>query len=119
MGMSDSKLSIEKSGEVTVIRFLDENLIDEAEIRQISGEILQAVEESVVPRILIDFAGLKHLSSAAIGTLVSVNNRVEAKDGKLRLANIAPMIYEVFTITKLDSMFAIHKTADEAMAKFA
>jgi len=50
------------------------------------------------------------LSSAALGALINVNNRMKAKNGQLRLANIKPQIFEVFVITKLNKLFRIHGT---------
>jgi len=49
---------------------------------------------------------------------VLVNNKIKAKGGKLRLADIDPQIYEVFVITKLNRIFDIHDTVDEAVSSF-
>ena len=117
--MHESKLSIEQSGEVVFVRFVDEDLVDEVEIRQAAGELLEAVEAAPVPKMLIDFEGLTHLSSSVIGVLVSVSNKIRAKDGQLRLANVGPLIREVFEITRLDKMFTICGTAQEAMSSFS
>lgn len=54
-----------------------------------------------------------------LGTLITINNKIRSKDGQLRLANIDPQIYEVFVITKLNKLFQIHDTNDEAMRSFA
>ena len=58
------------------------------------------------------------LSSAALGTLITINNKVRSKDGQLRLANIDQQIYEVFVITKLNKLFQIHEATEQAMASF-
>jgi anti-sigma B factor antagonist len=118
MAETASRLTIERDGGVTVIRFNDRNILDEASIQSIGEEILRQVEASPAPKILIDFTHVDHLSSAALGTLITVNNKVRQKDGQLRLSNIDPQIYEVFVITKLNKLFQIHKSAPEAMASF-
>jgi anti-sigma B factor antagonist len=118
MPESASRLSIQREGDVTVIRFNDRNILDEASIQAIGEEILRHVEASPGPRILIDFTHVDHLSSAALGTLITVNNKVRQKDGQLRLCNIDPQIYEVFVITKLNKLFQIHKSAQDAMGSF-
>jgi anti-sigma B factor antagonist len=69
--------------------------------------------------MLICFKGVEHLSSAALGTLINVNNKVKQKEGQLRLSDINPQIYEVFQITKLNRIFQIHDTAEKAIASFA
>jgi len=58
-----------------------------------------------------------HLSSAALGALITLNNQVKAKDGRMRLCNIDDQIYEVFTITKLDRLFPIDPSTDAALSK--
>ena len=118
MAQTESRLTVQRNGEVTVIRFMDRNILDEASIQAIGDEILHHVEASTSPKMLIDFTNVDHLSSAALGTLITVNNKVRQKDGQLRLCNIDPQIYEVFVITKLNKLFHIHKTSPEAMTSF-
>ncbi len=59
-------------------------------------------------------AAVDHLSSAALGTLITINNKVKVKGGQLRLSDINPQIYEVFTITKLNKLFKIFPTVKDA-----
>ena len=71
------------------------------------------------PKVLISFDNVDHLSSAALGTLITINNKIRSKDGQLRLAEIDPQIYEVFVITKLNKLFQIYDSADQALASFS
>jgi anti-sigma B factor antagonist len=119
MASSASRLRIRNEGGVTRIEFIDRNILDEANIQQIGEEIARIVDATPQPKLLISFNGVDHLSSAALGTLITVNNRLKAKGGQLRLAEIDPQILEVFRITKLDRLFQIHETADKAVASFA
>ena len=50
--------------------------------------------------------------------LINANKRVKEKNGQLRLANIKPQIFEVFVITKLNKLFKILPSRDEALASF-
>lgn len=118
MAAHDSRLRISQQGEVTQIEFLDRNILDEANIQAIGDEIGQLIEEAGEPRLLISFNNVDHLSSAALGALITINKRVNDKSGALRLADIDPQIYEVFTITRLDKLFQIHETRDDALTSF-
>ncbi len=118
MAEQDTRLSIGTNDGVTRVEFLERNIVDEASIQQIGEEILREVDASVMPKILIDFKNVDHLSSAALGQLITINNKVRQKDGQLRLANIDAQIYEVFVITRLNKLFHIHETDDEALASF-
>ncbi len=117
--MSDSRLRVSDNEGVTLVEFIDRNILDEANIQAINEEITGVIEQSDRPRILISFSNVDHLSSAALGALITINNRVREKKGELHLANIDPQIYEVFVITRLNKLFNIHDTTDEARGAFA
>ena len=114
----DSRLMIQRDREITRIEFLDRNILEEASIQQIGDEISQIIEQSAVPKLLLSFENVEHLSSAALGTLITVNNKIRQKGGQLRLSNIDPQIYEVFVITKLNKLFQIYDNAEKAAASF-
>lgn len=118
MPTQDSRLLIHRDGDIIQISFVDRNILEETSIQQIGDEIAQLIDESLNPRILINFTDVEHLSSAALGTLITINNRLRQKDGQLRLCTIDPQIHEVFKITKLDKLFQIHETVDEATSSF-
>ena len=113
------RLTIERDGPIAVIRFNDRNILDEASIQSISEEILRHIDALTNPMILMDFNNVDHLSSAALGSLITINNRVRKRDGQLRLCNIDAQIMEVFVITKLNKLFQIHATAKAAMDSFS
>jgi len=119
MASSVSRLRITSKDGVTQIAFIDRNILDEANIQQIGDEITRIIESEATPKILISFENVDHLSSAALGTLITINNKVKQKDGQLRLADIDRQIYEVFLITKLNKLFYIHETSEQAMASLA
>lgn len=118
MPTPESRLRISTVDGVTQVRFIDRNILDEANIQHIGEEIGAVIDRGQAPRILICFENVDHLSSAALGTLITVNNKVRARGGQLRLSNIDPQIYEVFVITKLHKLFEIHENVDRAMGSF-
>ena len=117
--MSESRLRVSDNDGVTLIEFVDRNILDEANIQAINEEITGEIEKSATPKLLISFSNVDHLSSAALGALITINNKIKEKSGELHLANIDPQIYEVFMITRLNKLFNIHDTTDEARAAFA
>lgn len=119
MPASESRLRIQHDSGVTRVEFLDRNILDEANIQKIGEELATVTDGAGSPRLLISFANVDHLSSAALGMLITINNRIRSKGGQLRLADIDPQIYEVFVITRLNQLFDIHDTAAEAFSSFA
>jgi len=118
MATEASRLRIKKVGDVTQVEFIDRNILDEANIQMIGEEISSIIDSGPKPKLLISFTNVDHLSSAALGTLITVNNKVRHTSGQLRLSDIDPQIFEVFVITKLNKLFEIHETAAEALKSF-
>ncbi len=119
MSHAESRLRVRKVNKVIQIEFVDRNILDESNIHQIGEEITHLIEVEQAPKVIISFANVDHLSSAALGTLITIHNKVKARAGQLRLAKIDPQIYEVFVITKLNKLFEIHEDVDRAMASLS
>ncbi|VAX42042.1 hypothetical protein MNBD_PLANCTO03-1255 [hydrothermal vent metagenome] len=118
MAGSDSRIRVKQAEGVTQIEFIDRNILDEANIQAIGEEIGTIIESSPKPKLLISFANVDHLSSAALGTLITINTKIRNKGGKLCLADIDPQIYEVFVITRLNQLFEIKESTAEALKAF-
>jgi anti-sigma B factor antagonist len=119
MTSAASRLRVTDEDGITRIEFIDRNILDEANIQQIGDEITRLIDSQPQPKVLISFENVDHLSSAALGTLITINNKIRTKDGQLRLANIDAQIYEVFVITKLNKLFQIHESAEQALTSFS
>lgn len=112
-------LAVIQEKDIRIVEFMNSKILDEANIAEIGATLNALIDEVDQPRLLLDFASVDHLSSAALGMLINANNRIKQRNGQLRLANIKSQIFEVFRITKLDRLFRIYTTRDEAMASFA
>ena len=109
------RLKAIKQGEVTIVELLDEKILDEAVISQIGERLSELVAQDAMPRIVMDFTQVGHMSSSALGMLITLHKRVREKGGLLRLCSIRPTIYEVFEITRLNQVFGILPSREEAV----
>ena len=114
MAQEPARLKLTRNGDTVQVEFTSRKILDEANIAEIGEQLTALVEKEDRPRIIISFAAVDHLSSAALGTLITINNKIKQKSGQLRLSDINPQIYEVFTITKLNKLFRIYGTLKEA-----
>jgi len=103
---------------VTVVHFTDAKVIDQRNINQIGAELMAMVDQRGVRKMLINMDTVQYLSSAVLGKLISLHKALRTNKGVLRLCSIAPPIYEVFEITRLNKVFDIHKSQDEALQAF-
>jgi len=69
-------------------------------------------------RFLVDFAGTGYIDSSGLGVLVSLSKKIREQGGELRLAGLNEDLQTLFELTKLDTLFAITRTAEEALAAF-
>ena len=116
--VSHRRLQVSEVGEVTVVRFIDRKILDEANIQELGQELFQLVEDDNRKSLLLNFSSVEFLSSAALGKLITLDKKVKAHAGKLKLSNIRPEIYEVFAITKLNKLFDIKEDEADALASF-
>ncbi len=118
MDTKDSRLVINHRDDIHHVGFLDRNLLEEVHIHMIGVEIGRLVEEAAQPKIVISFKNVEHLSSAALGALITINNKIREKEGQLRLADIDARVYEIFLITKLNTLFKIYENTEQAIKSF-
>ena len=111
-------VSVTQQKDIRIVEFTNNRILDEANISDIGNSLTALIDEKNNPKLLLDFATVDHLSSAALGMLINANKKIREKNGQLRLANIKPQIFEVFVITKLNKLFRIMGTRAEALASF-
>ncbi len=112
------RIELTMQGEVTVVRFVDRKILDEANIQELGTELFKLVEQEKRKSLLLNFSNVEFLSSAALGKLITLDKKMKALGGKLKLSNIRPEIYEVFAITKLNKLFDIKDDEADALATF-
>lgn len=112
------RLETTEVGDVTVVRFVDRKILDEANIQELGVELFRLVEDEHHQKLLLNFSNVEFLSSAALGKLITLDRKVKAHGGKLKLSNIRPEIYEVFAITRLNVLFDIKDDEADALAAY-
>ena len=112
------RLDVNEVGDVTVVRFRDHKIIEDINIQELGQELFQLVEIDRRGKLLLNFTSVDFLSSAALGKLITLDKKMKAHGGALKLSNIRPEIFEVFNITKLNRLFDIKEDEADALAAF-
>ena len=68
--------------------------------------------------IIFDLGSVTHLDSSGMGILLSGFTKVNDKGGKLKLANITAKIRNLLSITKLNSIFEVYDSVEDAIKSF-
>ncbi len=108
------RISVEYAGNATIITFTDEKILEEKDIQALQESIMSVVEQSERINMILDFRNVRFLSSSVLGLLIRISKKIYECDGKLRLCNIDPKIYEVFKITRLTKIFDIYQDIESA-----
>ncbi len=118
--MEESKTLISVTNtdkDIRLVKLLPRQILDELQIGQI-GDQIKTLIDSGGNKLVIDFSGVDHFSSSALGMLITIQKYLEPSQGVLKLCFIRSQILKVFKITRLDEVFSIYKTATEALASF-
>ncbi|GJQ25502.1 MAG: hypothetical protein HBSAPP02_05340 [Phycisphaerae bacterium] len=118
MAEPTTRLKVKHQGGVSIVEFADRKILDELCIHEIQEELASLVDSRTSRNLLLSFKNVDHLSSAALGMLITLKRKVEEAKGQLKLSDINPQIFEVFKITRLNKIFDIHPTGDKAIASF-
>jgi anti-sigma B factor antagonist len=112
------RLEVSEVGAVTVVRFVDRKILDAANIQELGDELFGLVETDGRKNLLLNFSNVEFMSSAALNKLIVLNKKVQGVGGKMRLSNLRPEIYDVFVITRLNTVFDIKTDESDALAAF-
>ena len=111
MGLSDAK----SANGVMIVRVDGQLVVGN---RNELKEHLQRLLEKGERRFLIDFAQTGYIDSSGLGALVALARKVREEGGDLRLSGLNEDLRSLFELTKLDTLFAISDTPDQALATF-
>jgi anti-sigma B factor antagonist len=93
---------------------------------ELSGEIdmhsspalrreLMIFVQKKVPVLCVDFGGVSYIDSSGIATLVEGLKGMMSYGGRLKLLGIPQRVAEIFTFSKLDKVFDIYRSLDDAL----
>ena len=84
---------------------------------ELKQKVLEAVEGGE-RKVLVDFANTGYIDSSGLGVLVSLAKKLREEGGEMRLAGLHPDLRTLFELTKLDTLFNITDSLDDALSSF-
>jgi anti-sigma B factor antagonist len=111
MGFSQTK----DRGGVTVVEVDGQLIVGN---RHELKDMIQAALDRGERKLLVDFSRTGYIDSSGLGALVSISKRIREASGELRLAGLNDDLRSLFELTKLDTLFTITETPEQALATF-
>ncbi|MDD5272390.1 MAG: STAS domain-containing protein [Methylovulum sp.] len=105
---------LEKLNDCQVLTIQEER-IDAHNSAALKTELLQLVEQGDEP-IIVQLEQVRFIDSSGLGALLSGHKQALVKSGKLLLVNIQQPVLSMFEITRLNRVFEIYGTINEAFA---
>jgi anti-sigma B factor antagonist len=105
--------SLRRRDEVPVLDVVGE--IDIYTTPQFKEAVSAAIDENK-PAIIINMTQVTYMDSSGFGTLLSATKRLRPLDGALYLTGCNDSIQRMFQITRLNTIFGVYATEDEALA---
>jgi anti-sigma B factor antagonist len=108
--------SVRKDPKGVVVIGVDGQLIvgNRHELKQ---KVVDAIEVGE-RKVLIDFTNTGYIDSSGLGALVSLSKKLRDAGGELKLAGLNEDLRTLFELTKLDTLFTIADSPDQALASF-
>ena len=66
-------------------------------------------------RMVVDLSRVSYMDSSGVASLVKLLSRVRRQNVDLKLAGLTPRVLSVFEITRLDTVFEIYPSQQEAL----
>ncbi len=106
---------IRTTDNVTVVEAQGE--IDLATTSQLAAALHEAA--GIGPHVIVDLSAVTYMDSSGFGTLLSATKKLRPGGGTLYLAGGNSNIERMLVITRLNTIFSIHRTEAEARAAIA
>ena len=78
----------------------------------------QVVSRAIACRprlVVVDLSDAETVSTVMLGLLMKLRHAVVPMGGEVRLADVPPMMLSVLTTCRLDRLFTIHASVEDAM----
>lgn len=117
MGVSEqaSIIKVEAHGNYVVGRVVS-NTVSQREAPIIEHALSEA-GPGARWRVIVDLRDVALLSSVGLGMLITMHKRCSEGRGKVAVCNLSKELIELIKMTKLDRVFAVADTLDDAIAK--
>jgi anti-sigma B factor antagonist len=78
-------------------------------------ELISIVDEGNL-KLIVDLNRVNVMNSVGLGVLILARDTLNKRGGVIKLTNLQPLLADIFSRMKLDTLFKIYNSNEEAMA---
>ncbi len=113
-----SFFTLERTGEVAVIRIRKSTLSEEDNVEQLGFELMQIVDQLGYNRVVLSLKGVDWVTSSILGKLIHLHRHLRRLDGEMAICDLAPTVQEVMETSRLHTYFLVHSDVNTAVQQF-
>ena len=113
-----TKIFVRAVQDVTVVEFSKGATFDAVAAQELGQELYDLVDTQACEKLILNFSGVQFLSSAALGVLITLRKKSEAIKGKVIFCGLRAELHKIFTLTRIDTLFAFEEDEEKALADF-
>ena len=102
----------ERDGSVVILRPVGR--IDNDSSLLFQDKVLACVQAGTPT--LVDFSAVEFISSAGLAVLMTAAKQAKAKNGRIAVAALRPLVQEIFTISRFSRVVTVYGTPAEGVA---
>jgi anti-anti-sigma factor len=108
-------LNVSRTGDIAVVRCRGRIVFGE-EADELRRVVLSLLKET--PRIVLNLVWIEYIDSTGLGTLVASFISARHRGAEIKFAALSPRAQRLLTSTKLDRLFQIYDSTEEAVKSF-
>jgi len=86
------------------------DLLTAPQLKQVLGQVIDSAKT-----VILDLSGVTYMDSTGLGALIGGLKRARELGGDLKLAGLVPRVRKVFSITKIENVFEIYASVEQAI----
>ena len=104
-------MKVEEKGNFLILK-IEEKKLGVENIVNVKKSIIEAMDNTSKNHVVLDFSQIEYLDSSGMGMLLSLQKKSQGKE--LRLYGLTSTVLNLLKLTKLDTIFKIYNSVDEA-----
>lgn len=112
---SFSAISTQQTSGVFLVKIREHRIFEGSAVETLRSELEQAIGVPAGQRVVLDFSAVELMSSETLGLLITLYRDLAESGGRIVLCGVQEPLLKVFTLTRLDRLFRIAPTSEEAI----
>ena len=111
------KITKEVRGDIAILHLKGEMLGGPELSERFPDEFKKIIDEGI-KKIVIDMEKIRRMNSTGLGILMRCYTSLKNSGGELKLVYLSESVKGVLLLTKLNTIFDIHRSLDDAVGAF-